>query len=99
MASRNLSTLADVIVAINQINSILDKMNTKVWDFHGRRITNASPSNSPTDYVIQKEVLQGLGGITLALGIFISKINSAITIDGGDVTVQPGGLRILDVDG
>ena|SRR6266851_1104247 len=99
MASRGITTLADAINAIHQINSILDKMNIKQWDFHGRRIVNAAPSVDPLDYVVQKELLAGLGGITLALGIFISKINSAIMINNGSVTIQPGTLRILDDKG
>ncbi len=99
MASRNLSTLQDVIVAVNQINSVLDKINTKDLDLHGRRVTGAGPSQGLTDYVIQKELLAGLAAISLALAVFIKKVTDAITIDSGTVTIQPGKLQILDDDG
>src|SRR5713226_117659 len=99
MASRNISSLAEVIQAIHHINAILDKMNTKEWDFHQRRITNAAPSAAPDDYVTQKELLQGLGGVTLALGVFALKINNSILIDNSNVMIRPGRFRILDKDG
>lgn len=38
----------------------VDAQSTQLIDFHGRRITNASPSVDPNDYVTRQELLDAL---------------------------------------
>ncbi|MGH7240002.1 MAG: hypothetical protein ACREHG_08040, partial [Candidatus Saccharimonadales bacterium] len=38
------------------INNKVDLITTKLIDLHGRKVTGASPSSQPTDYVIRSEI-------------------------------------------
>ncbi len=99
MASRNITTLQDVIVAIGLINNILDKITTGNQDLHGRRIVNAGLSINKLDYITLGEVEIAILALAKPVRAFMNKIDGVISIDNGNVTIQPGKLRILDNDG
>lgn len=48
-------------------NSKVDLLSTQLIDFHGRRITNAAPSQSPTDYVIRSELIAAINDNTKSI--------------------------------
>lgn len=55
---RDINSLDDARIVIRQLADRLAKLETQSVDFHGRRITNASPSKALHDYVIREEVEQ-----------------------------------------
>lgn len=63
MASRNPGDTESAQVVVREIDDDLTKIRTKEWDFHRRRIRNASPSIDPYDYVVQKELTDAITSI------------------------------------
>jgi len=60
MAIRSLVTLQDCIRAIKEIDEQLTNTRTRDIDMHKRRIKNASPSQDDYDYVVRKELRDGI---------------------------------------
>ncbi len=80
MPSRNIETLEDAQIAISQLTDDLNKLRTNDWDFHLRRIKNASPSEASNDYVIQQEVVDAAAALQSnidALRIRIDELSQA----------------------
>ena len=57
---RSISTIQEAQQAINDLYNQLDLIQSKNWDIRQRRIVNAHPSVDPYDYVVRKELLQGV---------------------------------------
>ena len=74
---RQVRNLEDAQVAIRELYSLFDKLNSKDIDMSKRRVVNASPSKEPYDYVIRKEF------IDLKKQVQVTK-----SVD----TVTPGGI-------
>src|SRR5215471_15828324 len=62
---RAIRTLDDVRVVLQEIMAWKDKLEFTSWDFHRKRITNASQAVNYHDYIIKgqlDEAIAGLGG-------------------------------------
>jgi hypothetical protein len=55
---RAINTLKDAAIVLQELYNWKDRLTSAPWDFKGLRITNASPSKDPNDYVIRKELPQ-----------------------------------------
>lgn len=57
---RNLTSLADAFKAIKELEDTVAYLTTKNLDFHQRQIKNAHPSIDDYDYVVRKELRDGI---------------------------------------
>lgn len=74
MAHRTLIKLEDAFKAIKELQERIVYYDTDNWDFHRRQIKNAHPSIDDYDYVVRKELKQGLEETTVS---FVGGIASA----------------------
>ncbi len=95
MASRQLSSTADIINAIRQIDDTVSKLSMKVVDFHGRRITNAAASQNSNDYVIRKEMIEGLARVSAALNILAQGVDAILSVKNNDAFFDKGRITLL----
>ncbi len=58
--TRNLTKLEDAFKAIRELQDEITTLTTTNLDFHRRQIKNAHPSIDDYDYVVRKELKQGL---------------------------------------
>jgi len=65
MSRRNLTSLQDCFQAIKDIDNFITQFQTKDLDYRGKRITNAGYSQDDNDYVIRKELKDGLSTVVI----------------------------------
>lgn len=60
---RIVKTIGDVQIVLNQLLDWKSKLESKSWDMHGLRITNAGVSIDPQDYVTKSELKSYIGAV------------------------------------
>jgi len=96
MPSRIIKTLDDAQRAINELQDWKDKLTTAPWDFHGLRITNASPSKDDNDYVIRAELIKPPPAANLEHDVYTAVFSRDAPVDG---EIIPSYVAGTDRDG
>ncbi len=84
---RSITSLKDAEIGLKYLEDQIRLLSTGDLDFKQRRIKNASPSQSPNDYVVRRELLQAVQGQQSA------RADNPVIV-GGDFTKGVFGLGI-----
>ncbi len=91
MAHRIIKSLDDAQAALNELQDWKDKLTTAPWDFHGLRITNASPSVNANDYIIRSELTPGPSSLKDGPNIYTAVFTRDAPVDGEAIPAYVAG--------